>query len=185
MAERKIPEESADARAGVEKMSIDDVLDLPPPGPADIISESGFSTKLAYEDEDGQSDDRGEESESRQAESTNSVAEALPTYPSPGRTIRVKESAPNAPPLPRLHEGTRAESGTHEEGAMANGLLTTDALDEDAPVRAQGASPERPAYPPPGPPVLISDTGIGIERKRREAREEWERTYGSGRRDDA
>ena len=28
--------------------------------------------------------------------------------------------------------------------------------------------------PPPGPPVLISDTGIGIERKRREAREEWE-----------
>ena len=40
--------------------------------------------------------------------------------------------------------------------------------------------------PPPGPPVLISDTGIGIERKRREAREEWEKArarrgrWGSG-----
>ena len=33
--------------------------------------------------------------------------------------------------------------------------------------------------PPPGPPVLISDTGIGIERKRREAREEWENARAS------
>ena len=35
--------------------------------------------------------------------------------------------------------------------------------------------------PPPGPPVLISDTGIGIERKRREAREEWENARASRR----
>lgn len=36
--------------------------------------------------------------------------------------------------------------------------------------------------PPPGPPVFIQDFGftISIEKKRREAREEWERRYGEG-----
>lgn len=33
--------------------------------------------------------------------------------------------------------------------------------------------------PPPGPPVLVSETGIGIERKRREAREAWENARAS------
>lgn len=52
MAERKNSEESA----GANKMSIDDVLDLPPPGPADIISESGFATKIVLPTEDGKGD---------------------------------------------------------------------------------------------------------------------------------
>ena len=36
--------------------------------------------------------------------------------------------------------------------------------------------------PPPGPPVFIQAFGftVGIEKKRREAREEWERRYGQG-----
>ena len=34
--------------------------------------------------------------------------------------------------------------------------------------------------PPPGPPVYVQDFGytIGIEKKRRKAREEWKRQYG-------
>ena len=34
--------------------------------------------------------------------------------------------------------------------------------------------------PPPGPPVYVQDFGytIGIEKKRREAREAWERMHG-------
>lgn len=50
---------------------------------------------------------------------------------------------------------------------------------------ANGVAGALPNYPPPGPPVLISDIGIGIERKRREAREAWEREYGSGGRREA
>ena len=56
MAEHKTSDESADARTGAKRMSIDDVLDLPPPGPADIISESGFATKIVRPTEDGKGD---------------------------------------------------------------------------------------------------------------------------------
>lgn len=36
--------------------------------------------------------------------------------------------------------------------------------------------------PPPGPPVYVQDFGftIGIEKKRREAREAWERQFAEG-----
>ena len=62
---------------------------------------------------------------------------------------------------------------------MTDRTHAADALDEDAPVEAQSEHAELPDFPPPGPPVLVSDTGIGIERKRREA---WEREHGSGSR---
>ena len=60
-----------------------------------------------------------------------------------------------------------------------------DAFDEDALPETQSDHAELPDFPPPGPPVLVSDTGIGIKRKRREAREAWEREYGSGSRRNA
>lgn len=63
---------------------------------------------------------------------------------------------------------------------MTDRTRTTDAHDEDVPAEAQSDHSDLPDFPPPGPPVLVSDTGIGIERKRREAREAWEREYGSG-----
>ena len=63
---------------------------------------------------------------------------------------------------------------------MTDRTCTTDAHDEDVPAEAQSDHSDLPDFPPPGPPVLVSDTGIGIERKRREAREAWEREYGSG-----
>ena len=55
MPDRKTPPESTDPPAGPKKMSIDG-LELPPPGPAEIISESGFGTKLVRPTEDGQGD---------------------------------------------------------------------------------------------------------------------------------
>lgn len=61
----------------------------------------------------------------------------------------------------------------------------TDGLSENSSAQTSNASSERPNYPPPGPPVLISDIGIGIGRKRREARKAWEREYGSGGRREA
>ena len=63
---------------------------------------------------------------------------------------------------------------------MTDRTRAADAHDVDAPAEAQSDQSELPDFPPPGPPVLVSDTGIGIERKRREAREAWEREYGSG-----
>lgn len=56
MVLRKDPEEAAETRTSSENMAIDDVLDLPPPGPADIISESGFATKVVRPTEDGKAD---------------------------------------------------------------------------------------------------------------------------------
>lgn len=56
MALGKTPEESAETLTGSKNMAIDDVLDLPPPGPADIISESGFATKVVRPTEDGKGD---------------------------------------------------------------------------------------------------------------------------------
>lgn len=68
---------------------------------------------------------------------------------------------------------------------MTDRTAAADALDEDAPAETQSDRAELPDFPPPGPPVLVSDTGIGIKRKRREAREAWEREYGSGSRRNA
>ena len=65
---------------------------------------------------------------------------------------------------------------------MTDRTHAADAAGEDAPAEAQSEHAELPDFPPPGPPVLVSDTGIGIKRKRREAREAWEREYGSGSR---
>ena len=56
MVLRNAPEESAETRTSLKNMAIDDVLDLPPPGPADIISESGFATKVVRPTEDGKGD---------------------------------------------------------------------------------------------------------------------------------
>lgn len=159
MAERKTTEESANA-------------------PADV-------TKIPCENENEQGDKGREESEIWRSETINGVPDALPQYPPPGRVVRIKESAPSAPPLPRIREGTRTENDTGEEGIMANKLPTTNALGENSSAQASTASPEQPEYPPPGPPVLISDIGIGIKRKRREAREAWEHKYGSGERREA
>ena len=57
---------------------------------------------------------------------------------------------------------------------MTDRTHPADAHDESVPAEAQSDHSELPDFPPPGPPVLVSDTGIGIERKRREAREAWE-----------
>ena len=62
---------------------------------------------------------------------------------------------------------------------MTDRTRAVDAHDADAPAEAQSDHSELPDFPPPGPPVLVSD--IGIERKRREAREAWEREHGSGK----
>lgn len=159
MAERKPPEELVNA-------------------PADV-------TNIPRENENEQGDEGREESEIWQSETINGVPDTLSQYPPQGRAIRIKESARDTPPLPRIREGTRTENDTGEEGIMANKLPTTNALGENSSAQASTASPEQPEYPPPGPPVLVSDIGIGIERKRREAREVWEREYGSGERREA
>ena len=55
MPDRNASPEPSDPPASAKKMSIAD-LELPPPGPAEIISESGFGTKLVRPTEDGQGD---------------------------------------------------------------------------------------------------------------------------------
>ncbi len=57
---------------------------------------------------------------------------------------------------------------------------TADSRSVDATAGVTDSEPESLSFPPPGPPELVSDSGIGIKRKRREAQEAWEREYGSG-----
>ena len=69
---------------------------------------------------------------------------------------------------------------------MIDEPLTAASPSVDAVAGVEDSEPDPPAFPPPGPPVLVSEIGIGIERKRREARSAWEEKYGSrSRRRDA
>ena len=69
---------------------------------------------------------------------------------------------------------------------MIDEALTPDSPSVDAAAGVEDSEAEPMAFPPPGPPVLVSEIGIGIERKRREARSAWEEKYGSrSRRRDA
>ena len=69
---------------------------------------------------------------------------------------------------------------------MIDEPLTPDSPSVDAAAGVEDSEPDSLAFPPPGPPVLVSEIGIGIERKRREARSAWEEKYGSrSRRRDA
>ena len=63
---------------------------------------------------------------------------------------------------------------------MIDEPLTPDSPSVDAAAGVEDSEPDPLAFPPPGPPVLVSDSGIGIRRKRKEAQEAWERKYGSG-----
>ena len=63
---------------------------------------------------------------------------------------------------------------------MIDEPLTADTPSVDAAAGVEDSEPDPLAFPPPGPPVLVSDSGIGIRQKRKEAQEEWEREYGSG-----
>ena len=56
---------------------------------------------------------------------------------------------------------------------------TADSRSVDAAANLEDSEPDSQSFPPPGPPVLVSEIGIGIERKRREARSAWEKKYGS------
>lgn len=114
MAERETPEESAATQTNSKNIAVDDALEPSPPAPPESIDENGFAAKALHENEDEQGNEEREQSEKRQSETTNGIAEAQPQYPPPGRAIRIRESAPNAPPLPRIHEGTRAEDDTRE-----------------------------------------------------------------------
>ena len=62
---------------------------------------------------------------------------------------------------------------------MIDEPIAADGPSVDAASGVENSEPDSVTFPPPGPPVLVSETGIGIERKRREAREQWEREYGS------
>ena len=62
---------------------------------------------------------------------------------------------------------------------MTDEPLAADGTSVDAAAGVEDAEPDPLAFPPPGPPVLVSEIGIGIERKRREARSAWEKKYGS------
>ena len=62
---------------------------------------------------------------------------------------------------------------------MIDEPLTPASPSVDAAAGVEDSEPGPLAFPPPGPPVLVSEIGIGIERKRREARSAWEKKYGS------
>ena len=64
---------------------------------------------------------------------------------------------------------------------MIDEPLAADGTSVDAAAGVEDPEADPLAFPPPGPPVLVSDSGIGIKRRRKEAQEEWEREYGSGR----
>ncbi len=100
MPDRNASPEPTDAPASAKKMSIDD-LELPPSGPADIISESGFGTRLVREAE---GDDQPQEDPAHQSElapPTADVDEALPEFPPPGPANYVTDGYPHRETDPR------------------------------------------------------------------------------------
>ena len=95
---------------------------------------------------------------------------------------KVPEESSPAPAEVVSESGFAARLAHKDENGRGDGARGE--LEAPPPEPTNGTGSALPNYPPPGPPVLISDIGIGIERKRREAREAWEREYGSaGRRE--
>ena len=96
---------------------------------------------------------------------------------------RIPEESSSAPTEVVSESGFAARLARKDENGRSDGARGE--LEAPPSEPANGTGSARPSYPPPGPPVLISDIGIGIERKRREARKAWEREYGSAERREA